>query len=356
MYTHISKGLTLGQALTRRLFRNITGIPGYCIDVILSYLWFDEGYWRGRIYYFDGVSESVFRGIFGWIGDIIGVFLGGLGGTLIGFTLFFPDRVILAFIGIYNFIENSIHDFACMVGNRPFFASFNPIRDPQTYFSKSGNIAMGTLGVILGLITYSIPKFLEFIFPIGHSISDISWKLGAWIGKWLGKGIALTIYPIIHLIGKSIDVYGFLRNAIRTTTAFIYAQTNQVLYQTEDGCCYVNNVHSNEFRERVNNFKRKNDTTTILFGQLIHAAPTTADVKQHTENLLECPITHSEFTDPVMDRQGHTFEKSAINTWLQTHHNCPIGREELREADLIPNRVLKAVIESQLLKNGNNGP
>lgn len=49
------------------------------------------------------------------------------------------------------------------------------------------------------------------------------------------------------------------------------------------------------------------------------------------ENGLECPITHEELTDPVIDKHGHTFEKSAILKWLQTKHTCPMSGEELKK-------------------------
>eukprot|EP01012_Entosiphon_sulcatum_P066363 TRINITY_DN95570_c0_g1_i1.p1 TRINITY_DN95570_c0_g1~~TRINITY_DN95570_c0_g1_i1.p1 ORF type:complete len:441 (-),score=79.81 TRINITY_DN95570_c0_g1_i1:3-1208(-) len=50
--------------------------------------------------------------------------------------------------------------------------------------------------------------------------------------------------------------------------------------------------------------------------------------------------------DPVMDRNGHNFEKSAITQWLQRHNTCPVGREPLSVSDLFPNRALKELIQS----------
>lgn len=39
-----------------------------------------------------------------------------------------------------------------------------------------------------------------------------------------------------------------------------------------------------------------------------------------------CPITQEVMRDPVMDREGHNFEKEAIEAWLDRHPDCPMGR------------------------------
>ena len=36
-------------------------------------------------------------------------------------------------------------------------------------------------------------------------------------------------------------------------------------------------------------------------------------------DLPVCPITLLEITDPVMDCNGHTFERVAIEQWYRTH-------------------------------------
>src|SRR5580658_4322916 len=52
---------------------------------------------------------------------------------------------------------------------------------------------------------------------------------------------------------------------------------------------------------------------------------------------LICPITHLLFEDPVMDINGHTFEKSAIEAYLKTKNACPLGQEPIN-LPLKPNR------------------
>ena len=57
-------------------------------------------------------------------------------------------------------------------------------------------------------------------------------------------------------------------------------------------------------------------------------------------NTIICPITQLEIVDPVIDREGNTYEKSAIETWLQTHNISPITRNPMSISDLVPNRAL----------------
>ena len=42
--------------------------------------------------------------------------------------------------------------------------------------------------------------------------------------------------------------------------------------------------------------------------------------------VMVCPISQEPMTDPVMDREGHNFDRSSIAAWLQRHKTCPLGR------------------------------
>jgi Mg-chelatase subunit ChlD len=64
-----------------------------------------------------------------------------------------------------------------------------------------------------------------------------------------------------------------------------------------------------------------------------------------------CPITFEIMKDPVIGPDGHTYEKSAIQTWLQTNNTSPITRKPLHTTSLIPNIALKNVIETFLKDN-----
>ncbi|CAE8595834.1 unnamed protein product [Polarella glacialis] len=62
-----------------------------------------------------------------------------------------------------------------------------------------------------------------------------------------------------------------------------------------------------------------------------------------------CPITGECMTDPVIDRCGHSFERTAILRWLLQHgrHTCPVGREPLEIEDLIPNLALRDMLSDR---------
>jgi len=51
--------------------------------------------------------------------------------------------------------------------------------------------------------------------------------------------------------------------------------------------------------------------------------------------------------DPVIDRDGNTFERAAIVEWIRVRGTSPITRNALSVEDLAPNRVLASAIESE---------
>ncbi len=51
-------------------------------------------------------------------------------------------------------------------------------------------------------------------------------------------------------------------------------------------------------------------------------------------------------TDPVTDRDGNTYDRSAIMQWLATNSTSPITRRPMTAADLVPNRIVRELLES----------
>jgi hypothetical protein len=58
-----------------------------------------------------------------------------------------------------------------------------------------------------------------------------------------------------------------------------------------------------------------------------------------------CPITCAVMEDPVIDPDGNSYERKAIEEWLTRHAVSPITRNALSADQLIPNRALRASIE-----------
>ncbi len=81
------------------------------------------------------------------------------------------------------------------------------------------------------------------------------------------------------------------------------------------------------------------------------------NIKNNNENnnipiAFTCPITHMLFEDPVIDNEGNSYEKKAIEDWLKRNQTSPITRNPLSINDLKPNRGLKdAILEWKNSKN-----
>lgn len=61
-----------------------------------------------------------------------------------------------------------------------------------------------------------------------------------------------------------------------------------------------------------------------------------------------CPITTQIMTDPVILTDGHVYERSAIQKWLQTHNTSPITNATVCKNTLIPCFTLKTLIEEYI--------
>jgi hypothetical protein len=74
---------------------------------------------------------------------------------------------------------------------------------------------------------------------------------------------------------------------------------------------------------------------------------------------LTCPITGEILIDPVVAADGHTYERQAIERWLQDHQTSPLTNAALTSKQLLPNLRLKAIAEEARRerdrdkKNGN---
>jgi len=66
-----------------------------------------------------------------------------------------------------------------------------------------------------------------------------------------------------------------------------------------------------------------------------------------------CPISHCLMLEPVMDREGNTYERTSIEQWLTNHNTSPITRNSLNANRLVVNRALVGLIESELNCRGD---
>ena len=73
------------------------------------------------------------------------------------------------------------------------------------------------------------------------------------------------------------------------------------------------------------------------------------EFKDSVPEAFICPLTHELMKTPVIDREGNTFEKDAIEKWLADGNAVsPVTRNPMRSTDLAPNRAISNAIEEFL--------
>ena len=78
------------------------------------------------------------------------------------------------------------------------------------------------------------------------------------------------------------------------------------------------------------------------------APPTSLLPGDDYPELFYCPITSELMTDPVIDPEGNSYERAAIEEWLGRSATSPVTRAPLAWHQLAPNRALKDAIERAL--------
>jgi hypothetical protein len=64
-----------------------------------------------------------------------------------------------------------------------------------------------------------------------------------------------------------------------------------------------------------------------------------------------CPITGHIIYDPVMTADGHTFERKAIELWLEKHDYSPLTKAPIDSKILLPNFALKQLIRDYVVSS-----
>ncbi|KAL3163244.1 hypothetical protein ABBQ32_009644 [Trebouxia sp. C0010 RCD-2024] len=62
------------------------------------------------------------------------------------------------------------------------------------------------------------------------------------------------------------------------------------------------------------------------------------------DQLFCCPLTKVAMVDPVIAGDGHTYERSAIQHWLQGSSLSPVTRDKLPHTRLVPNVLVKSAL------------
>ena len=67
---------------------------------------------------------------------------------------------------------------------------------------------------------------------------------------------------------------------------------------------------------------------------------------------FKCPLSLEVMDDPYIDKDGMSYEFSAISRWVTENHTSPLTRAHMELTELVPNRSLKEAI--QLWKRSQN--
>jgi len=73
---------------------------------------------------------------------------------------------------------------------------------------------------------------------------------------------------------------------------------------------------------------------------------TISSLPDHVETIITCPLTQQIMSDPVINSQGNTYERSAIEQWIATRSPAtdPINRQPITNV-LIPNMAIRSLIQ-----------
>lgn len=82
----------------------------------------------------------------------------------------------------------------------------------------------------------------------------------------------------------------------------------------------------------------------MLYASLEREIKCQADASDSPPFEFLCPIMYDVMESPVITADGHSYERSAIESWLSTHSTSPLTNAELANKTLIPNLALKASI------------
>eukprot|EP01083_Nonionella_stella_P006345 18419_1 len=110
----------------------------------------------------------------------------------------------------------------------------------------------------------------------------------------------------------------------------------------------IHEINARDSDQRQRKRKRKRRKTSEASQKPNKNRTTTQQVKKVEEPAPEflCPITYELMEDPVIvNVSGWTYERTAIQNWINTHGNDPNTRQQAAISDLIPNRTLRDLIK-----------
>ncbi|MBA2650419.1 MAG: hypothetical protein H0U75_12655 [Legionella sp.] len=258
MYSHLIKGFSIGQLLTRRLLRRITSIPGVIIDACVAMFWAPHysDYWNNYTPYADNTRAGVIEGIFGWVGEVVGIGLGGILGLVLGVVVYGIDSLLSLVRHVQQNLYSSFDRLNQFIVDLSPAFSFPIKTQYSNYLDKAINIGSFILGGLIAAAPLLATKILEFFVP---PIENYSSQALMYTCGWLGGAtmflIALPMFPLVYLFKRGVELYSSLREVVRFSVAVIYGKTGTLpaLDNANDIDCIFpeHTLHSTEFRADV---------------------------------------------------------------------------------------------------------
>jgi len=350
MYAYIVKSSVVTTLLLRRLLRSITSVPGILVDVfLLAPLWLPRyrSYWdNSEMTYLDGTRVGVMEGILGFVGEILGFVIGIPLGAAIGLSVYIVDSVFWALKSVQQFVYSSFNKLATWVGRhevtREYFAVAKD--ENRSYLDKAWNIGTVVLGGLLGFIPYLAARLIEFFIPVlGPSLSKLATHFFGLIGGTFFFLLALPLYPVVHFIQKTMELYQIIHEKIRSAVVVLYAKMgmDEIAMEALD---FANVTHSQQFRAEVTR-ARASTWEALLFAlpqedELdVVVSHRVSDDGAEIDSITNEPIGYGG-VPIVEDAAGHHFNDygpgKGIRSWISQHHTSPLTRATLNESDLRP--------------------
>ena len=144
-----------------------------------------------------------------------------------------------------------------------------------------------------------------------------------------------------------------IMDAIQTNLEEHYGEGTEAQANYEHFIRYNRNILENSTNENTTN-ENNNDISQVNSNIPIVIPLNTTSISEttinslpdHVQTIITCPLTQQIMSDPVIDSQGNTYERSAIEQWIATRSPAtdPINRQPITN-QLIPNMAIRSLIQ-----------
>ncbi|GMH36460.1 hypothetical protein BSKO_04328 [Bryopsis sp. KO-2023] len=117
------------------------------------------------------------------------------------------------------------------------------------------------------------------------------------------------------------------------------ASVVQSIMELGSRCCQRQTEYRPQMGDVVNTLKELHDNAvaTMAVGGRVESV--------QLDKLLKCPLTQKPLQDPVIADDGHTYEREAIQRWLDSgYRRSPLTNLPLSSTRLLPNHMAKSIL------------